>query len=80
MTTKWMECLYKCSCHKDERKFLVEARQVAEDIEVLMHRVADAMTKDHKKRSPFCQAKKVEYMKVPIDKEGKVGVVDGGTA
>lgn len=77
--TKWIECKYKCTCHKDERVFLIPERGVAEDISEFMHRAKVGLTKDHREKSSFCMATKVEYLKIPFN-DDKVGGAGGGTA
>ena len=80
MATRWIECRYKCTCHKEKRLVAVIARKRAEDIGDFMQRVARAITADHRERSPLCMVTKCDTVEIPMSADGQVGVAEGGEA
>lgn len=74
-----IEVQYKCACMLKDATFHMVERGVAEDIDDFMLRARQAMSDDHMQRSPFCNADRVEYIKLPIV-EDVVGGGKGGTA
>lgn len=69
-----IELLYTCNdCGLSDVKVAVTAR-VAEDVTVWMEEtVVPSVTWDHFKRSPYCMAKKLSQLKIPITGASKVG-------
>ena len=76
---RWIEIKYKCRCMLKERDVLVVARSSGEDILDFMERMQKSIGKDHRQQSPFCQATKMEYAKIPIE-DDEIGSAKGGTA
>lgn len=70
---------YKCSCMKEEAILVSREREVEEDILDFVDHVQKILGEDHTKRSPFCRATAVEYIKIPMDNE-VIGKQSGGTA
>lgn len=56
---------------QDEVSLDVDARRPGQEInEWLDGVVIPAFTADHKKRSPLCQATKLDYLKLPVPEDG----------
>lgn len=63
---------YKCACLQDEVAIDIEARRPHQDIAEWMENVVTpALTKDHRQRSPICQATAVEYLKLAVPEDGR---------
>lgn len=60
-----VEVRYKCICIGDEASLEVPYRRADEDLNEWMETiVGSACYLDHRRRSPLCQAKNMEYMKI----------------
>jgi hypothetical protein len=66
---------------QDEVTLHMPARSMQEDVIDFVERMQRDIGVDHRKRSPLCMATKLEYAKIPLDKDvDRVGDVSGGTA
>ena len=72
---KHVDVRYKCRCFAEERTVQVIARHPANVVTAWLNIVVrPALEADHRKRSPLCMAKTLEYTKLPIDEPtGLVG-------
>lgn len=64
-----MNVLYKCGCFKVERTLCVPDRVPNSDLMAWMGLVQNCLAYDHGTRNPECMATKMEYLKIPVDKE-----------
>lgn len=63
---------YKCACMTTEVLIDVPGRRPGEDVVTWMERIVRPwLGEDHRLRSPFCQAKAVEYLKLPLPEDGR---------
>lgn len=66
-----MNVAYKCRCMDSEATIAVPDRKPDQDIVNWVEiTVAGGMGEDHRRRSPHCQADKVEYAKFEVDPAG----------
>jgi hypothetical protein len=78
--SRFVEVRYKCACLKEEATVHVPERGRGDDVaDWVGETVGQAIGADHRKRSPLCQATKMEYAKIPADGEF-IGQGKGGTA
>jgi hypothetical protein len=53
-----------------ETSFECRERKPGEDITVFMGYIESCVTTDHRRKSPLCRAAKLEYLKLPIGRDG----------
>ena len=64
--------IYKCTCMAEEIAIDIPGRRPDQEITDWMeHTVKPWLGEDHQLRSPFCQAKAVEYLKLPMPEDGR---------
>jgi len=64
---------YRCRCMNGKETVLrLAARRPGEDVLAFMARVNDVISKDHDER--LCSATAVEYLKIPMEGNGRVGL------
>lgn len=70
-----MDVRYKCRCMANEVTIDVHDREEGEDVVDWMKGcVVVEVSLDHGNRSPLCQERKMEYVKLPYDSEtGRIG-------
>lgn len=68
-----MNIFYKCKCMKSEATLEVADRREDEQIEDWMQHVQMAISVDHRKRNALCTADKMEYAKIPVEKDLPIG-------
>ena len=62
---------FKCSCTKDEQTMEVREREPEEPIELYMNYIQRVLGDWHRGR--LCLSTKLEYLKIPIPQEGRIG-------
>lgn len=66
---------YKCSCMLEEGSFVVRYRRSDEDVVDWMEdALNDALSRDHRRRSPLCMATKTEYAIIPAPENATGGI------
>lgn len=60
---------WKCRCLAKEVEISLRPRGPIEDISVWMEDIREAVTIDHRERSPLCSSEMLEYLKIPLLKE-----------
>lgn len=60
-------CFYSCEgCDLVKQPVDVDAREHGEDVADWMRRTVSTLSADHRRRSPFCTAKVIQEVRVPI--------------
>ena len=68
---------YKCFCNRFEQTLTIREREAGEDVVAFVRdNVADAISRHHRALSPLCTRTQMEYAKIPVSTEGRVGVAD----
>lgn len=75
-----VEMRYKCVCMEEEVSVMLAERRVNEDIRDYMAYMQAVICSDHRLRSPLCEQKNMEYVKLFLSKDGGIGYAEGGNA
>lgn len=77
--SRWTEIRYKCACMKAEAVINVPERGSVEDVREFVERVQGDVSRDHRRLSPRCRSRTMEYAKIPVEGD-VIGGAKGGTA
>lgn len=66
--------LYSCAgCRLRNATVVVPARESTEDVAVWMNDTVRRVSADHRRRSPFCRARAMQEVKIPMTGAERIG-------